>query len=526
MLKLIRLYRKKVDFPKIKPKKMKKILNIFYTSDIHGRILSQHDILDKSIPVGLSRLSTFFAQQNVPFLYLDNGDILQGAAVMDQSRDDLVNPAALALNKLGCEFYTLGNHDFNYGLPYLFEYIKQMNGVLLLANVFQNNQPLGMPFTVVEREGIRIGLIGVTTAYIPHWELPEHIQGLKFVSAEKAVRELLPSLREKVDVVAVLYHGGIEQDLTTSEPIGRQTIENEGVAISNIDGVDIVLSGHQHMLVSSSKILQPGVEGTHIGMVTITKTEEEITISPSLIQNDSVVDETFEAMFSTLQQKTIQWLDQHVGYTDQDFRANDPLSLRAKPHPLVSWIHQLQFAQTNADISVVSLPNDVRGFQKDISNRDLLNAFVYPNTLFEVAMTGAQIKKAMEQSAAYFSLEEGQVVVSSSFLQPKVEHYNYDMYAGIEYKIDLTKPVGERIRDVMFHQQPLLDQTIYRVVLNNYRANGGGDYEMFQQATVIQEHDVTLLQLSERALKASPSLHIDITPTFVLVTEEAGPPSQ
>ena len=505
---------------------MKKILNLFYTSDIHGRILSQHDILDKSVPVGLSRLSTFFAQQKVPFLYLDNGDILQGAAFMDQARDEVINPAAHALNKLGCEFYTLGNHDFNYGLPYLYEYIKQMDATLLLANVLQNNQPLGTPFTIVEREGIRIGLIGVTTAYIPHWEVPEHIQGLTFVSAEQAVREVVPALREKVDVVAVLYHGGIEQDLTTNVPIGRQTIENEGVAISNIDGVDIVLSGHQHMLLSSPTILQPGVEGTHIGVVTITKTDEEVTVTPSLIQNDAAVDEAFEAMFSPLQQKTNHWLDQRVGYTDQDFRASDPLALRAQPHPLVSWIHQLQFAQTNADISVVSLPNDVRGFQNDISNRDLLNAFVYPNTLFEIAMTGAQLKKAMEQSAAYFSLKEGQVVVSPSFLQPKVEHYNYDMYAGIEYKIDLTKPVGERIRDVMFHQQPLLDQTTYRVVVNNYRANGGGDYEMFQQATVIQEHDLTLLQLSARALKDSPILHVDVTPTFVLVTEEAGPPSQ
>lgn len=505
---------------------MKKILNLFYTSDLHGRIVSHHDILSKNTPVGLSRLSTFFSQQKIPYLYLDNGDILQGAAIMDQSREEKRNPAADALNMLGCQYYTLGNHDFNYGLAYLDEYISQMNGTLLLANVLRNQQPFGAKYSVIEQEGIRIGLIGVTTAYIPQWELPENIKGLTFVSAATTVQEIVPQLRANVDVVIVLYHGGIEQDLQTNKPIGRPTIENEAVAISKIEGVDVVLSGHQHMLISSDTILQPGVEGAYIGALRIEKSEAGVQWFPSLVANDCAVDDSFEDHFSVLQHKTTQWLDKPVGRTSQDFRSLDPLDLRAKAHPLVAWIHQLQFEQTKADISVVSLPNDVQGFHGTITNRDLLNAFVYPNTLFVVEMLGEQIKKAMEQSAAYFSIKHQNVVVSDSFLSPKVEHYNYDMYAGMKYRINLTKPVGQRISHITVNDQPFDENKTYRVVVNNYRANGGGDYSMFQEAKVLQEHDVTLLQLSTKSLQHNPELRVDVTPTFELVTEEVGLPSQ
>jgi 2',3'-cyclic-nucleotide 2'-phosphodiesterase / 3'-nucleotidase len=465
----------------------------------------------------LSRVSTLLKQQKDPFLYVDNGDILQGSALMDQSRRlSQTNPAATALNLLGCLYYTLGNHDFNYGLPYLDAYIQQMKGTLLLANVIKEDKPLGKPYVIHEQEGIRVGLLGVTTAYIPHWEVVEHIEGLTFLSALEAVEQYLPTLRPLVDVVIVLYHGGIERDLSTLEPIGRSTIENEGVALSQLDGVDVVLSGHQHMVIQHHSLLQPGFEGAYVGCVSIGKDDETVELTTSIILNDAAIDEQFESIFEPLQQETSAWLDQSVGFADQDFRVLSPLSVRANPHPLVSWIHQLQFMQTKADISVVSLPNDIRGFQGAITNRDLVNAFVYANTLCVVEMTGEAIKKAMEQSAAYFTIENETLTISKAFLEPKVEHYNYDMYAGVTYEIDVRQSVGERIQHLMFQGNPLDEKRTYKVVVNNYRASGGGDYEMFQQARLLEEHDVTLLTLSTKYVREHASLHVPLTPTFLL----------
>ena len=484
---------------------MKKI-KIIYTSDIHGHLLSSDYAAGTRGPFGLSRLSTYLKSLTDPYLLLDNGDILQGSPLVDYARTkQSSNPCSLALNLLGTKYVTLGNHDFNYGWSHLEDYLNALDATLLCANVSRNGLPLGEVFCTAEVDGLTIGLIGLVTAFVPAWEKPEHIEGMTFASAAKVASDVVSANRMHVDVMVVLYHGGLEQDPVTGQPIGRQTIENEAMAIAAIPGVDVVLSGHQHMptLVQQAPlILQPAANGRQWGEVELTvQAGNVVTCTGRLMDNTFAVDEAFESHFEALERATQQWLDQPIYEMKEDLRVQDPLHLRSTAHPLTAFCHSLQRHISSADISIVSFPNQIPGFHSMVTVRDVAATFIYPNTFVELAMKGSDVLKALEQTAGYFCVQDKHLQVSDAFLFPKVEHYNYDHYDGIEYVIDVTKPVGERITSCLFQGQPItLDQT-YSVIVNNYRANGGGDYPMFQRSMVLKNIDQSMFDLAVDAIQ-------------------------
>jgi len=496
---------------------MKKI-KLIYTSDVHGHILASDYTTKQRASHGLSRLSTYLKSITEPFIYIDNGDILQGSPFVDVSRNmESQNPCASALNLLGARYVTLGNHDFNYGLDYLNSYLASLDATLLCANVLQAGVPLGERFSVQIIDGIRVGFIGLVTAYVPQWEAPDHIEGLTFLSAAQTALEIIQTHRHEVDAVVVLYHGGFETHPVTREPIGRQTIENEAMAIAAIEGVDVVLTGHQHMptLIQQHPLLiQPAVNGRQFGVVDIEqRASGSFEFKGELIDNTFLVDESFEREFNELEAATQTWLDEPIGKVALDMTVNDPLTLRSTNHPLTAFCHSLQRRVSDAQISVVSFPNQIPGFHQNVTVRDLAATFIYDNTLCELKIRGDQLLLAMEQTATYFEVHNNQLTVSEAFLYPKVEHYNYDLYDGLTYTIDVSKPAGQRISSCMIQGRPLNPDAFYNIVLNNYRANGGGDYEMFQSAELIKNIDTTLFQLAIDAIKSNASFtnHLPLT---------------
>lgn len=503
-----------------------KTFKIAYTSDVHGQLGAIHYPTKSNIFFGLSRVATYLKLQQPDVIFIDNGDLLQGSPFMDYSRQQLLkkNPAATAMNLLNAKYITLGNHDFNYGLPYLYDYLKQVNATLLCANVLIDNQPLGESFVIDQQFGVRIGLIGVTTAYVPHWEQEEHIRGLTFESARNTVARLVSEHRHNVDLLVVVYHGGFEKDPQTKEPIGRQTIENEAAAISSIPGVDVILTGHQHMSIAHQslvpKVLQPAMNAREFGQVSITVEDQQILdVEVALVQNNFPEDARYVEQFRELEAATAKWLDQSIGVVASDLRVNSILDVRKQPHRLVDWIHQLQRSTFDADISVVSLPNDMTGFQGEVSVRDLAATFVFDNTLTVLSMNGRAILDALEQTAAYFDLEDGQLITSTRYLSPKVEHYNYDMYQGIDYELNIAKPIGQRVVSCLFEGTPLDETRYYRVICNNYRANGGGDYAMFEAAEVLAEMDQSYFDLAYEFIKKNHPVTVELVSTFKITTE-------
>jgi len=486
-------------------------MNIFYTSDVHGSITGIDYATNKKSPHGLARLSTFLHEFDKNRLLLDNGDILQGSPmqfhwVRHSSAD--VSPVNIALNHMRYDYGTLGNHDFNFGEDILTSYINNSSFPILCCNVRDGSgNPIFKPFAIhMLDNGIRLGIIGAVTHYIPHWEKKQNIVNFTFYDAFESIKQSVEKIRHHVDFVIVLYHGGFEKDLLSGNPIGRPTSENQGYKIASMLDIDLLLTGHQHrtqsaVVVNGTLTMQTSDNAINFGHIQVTFSNDsglwrKDSIDGKIIPCDFPEDEKLIEKIAPYEEATQSWLDQPVGMIeDCDLMIRDPFEARKNNHPIFHFVNHLQMKKTNAMLSCASLANDATGLPSIVSMRNIESTFRYPNHLIVLEITGEILKEALEKTAGYFDLVNGKPCLSSMFQYPKLEHYNYDIYDGIEYSIDLRCPLGERITQLTYKSRPISSSDTFTLVLNNYRAIGGGDYPMFSKAKIIQEFDVTLGEL-------------------------------
>ena len=154
--------------------------------------------------------------------------------------------------------------------------------------------------------------------------------------------------------------------------------------------------------------------------------------------NDDI-DDKLENIFTQTQKDLEVYLDKIIGEFDKDIKVDDIFLARLKGHPFINFLHQVQLDVSGADFSALSVFDSAMGFSKKISVRDVLINYPYPNTLKVLEVTGEKLKEAIEKSATYFVIEDGKVGINKDFLHPKVQHYNYDTFGGLEYKIDLSR---------------------------------------------------------------------------------------
>jgi 2',3'-cyclic-nucleotide 2'-phosphodiesterase/3'-nucleotidase len=351
----------------------------------------------------------------------------------------------------------------------------------------------------------------LTTDYIPHWEKAEHIAGLRFESVLSAARKWVAYLKdtERADAVIVSYHGGFERDLATGEPTEPLSGENVGYALCReVEGIDVLLTGHQHRAISGQSVhgvtvLQPGSQGLFLGKAKLRFKREEgrwrVESAGSELLSP-VGREPVESIVELLQEDeklTQMWLDQPIGKLLGDMRITDPMQVRLKEHPLIEFINRVQMEISGADISNTALFDNISpGFPPDITMRDIVSNYIYPNTLQVIRISGQDIKDALERSASYFAAYTGgPVQVNPAFTDPKPQHYNYDMWEGIEYKLNISRPEGQRVVQLAYKGQPVDPTRDYEVVMNNYRAGGGGNYIMFQGKPVVRDIPTDMAEL-------------------------------
>lgn len=493
-------------------------LTILATSDIHGYIYPTDYRKDSDKQWGLAKLATVIKserQLDSSLLLIDNGDLIQGspmASYYAKEMQDQVHPAIRALNALQYDAAVIGNHEFNFGRALLDKAIRDSKFPWLTANIIdsETGEPaFGKPYVVKHVRGVKIVILGLTTSYIPNWELPEHISGLKFIDSLQAIRTWVDHIREKEkpDVLVASYHGGFERDLNSGEWLEEDTGENQGYAIcKEIDGIDVLITGHQHRRLAQKllgvAVVQPGCNGEALAKIQIhlSKTKEKWHIQQvqtELLAPSTEADKDILAFTREEEKRTQAWLDRPLGSAKGNWLISDPFQARLSEHPFVELMNRIQMEAANVRISCTAIMhNEAPGFNSQITIRDILANYPYANTLQVLRLSGDTIRLALEHSATYFTLDqEGKPTVHPSFLEPKAQHYNYDMWEGIEYELDIRRPPGKRVVKLQFEGKPLDPAATYDVVMNHYRAGGGGGYSFFQGKPVIREIQTDMADL-------------------------------
>ncbi|MBO8160535.1 MAG: 5'-nucleotidase C-terminal domain-containing protein [Thermosipho sp. (in: Bacteria)] len=482
-------------------------LVILHTSDLHGNVLPVDYATNEPSNVGLGKLATIIKQIRENFsnvLLIDSGDLIQGTPLeYYHARIDntSVDPMILIMNKLGYSAWTIGNHDFDYGLNVLSKAISEAQFSALSANIVKKgtNDPVFQPYHIVNIDDIKVGILGLTTKYVPNWEDPNNIKEIEFLDPIEVAKKYIDILKnkEKVDILIVSYHGGLERDPKTGTLVEERVGENQAYQLlQEIPEIDVLLLGHQHKVVATKinniPVSMPGKWGQYLGKIVlklendngkwkvVDSTVEEIPVK------DFDVDDEVLFLVREYEMKVQEWLDQPIGYAKGDFWIENPLLARLEDNSLIEFINKVQMYWSQVKISSTALFNDdIKGWKEGpITVRDIYEVYVHPYTLKVLKVKGKDIKAALEKSAEYFVYENYKVRINTNWSDYK--HYDYDMWEGIDYKIVLNNPVGERIIDLMFENAPLDMEQEYEIVLNSYRVSSE-EYGMFKDKPVVRE---------------------------------------
>lgn len=465
-------------------------ITILGTTDIHGNIFDwSYENQTEDDDVGLAKVYTIvkqIRQENPNTLLLDNGDTLQGTVLTDDIYNtikiDEPNPIIDVMNFMGYDSMTLGNHEFNFGLDLIKKAEREANFPIISANIYdkETGENFVKPYIIKKVAGIKIGILGLTTPNIPRWDGPK-VTSLEFKhmadEAEKYVKILKEE--EKVDLIIATAHAGLE---------GRYD-PNEGDAAKHIiercPEIKVLLLGHDH------KEIAEEINGTLVGAaddkgnqvvrfdLTLQKNDDAWSIinkNVQLIETKKVVaDDELKEYARKYHEATLNFLKETLGTATGDFHPESEIpgipEAQIRDTAVIDLINKVQLKYTGADISAAALFKTSSNIKKgDISYSSIFDIYKYPNTLYAVEITGKELKDYMEWSASYYNTyKPGDVTIS---FNPNIRGYNYDMFAGIEYKIDISKPAGERIVDLKFKGEPVKDDQVFKLAVNNYRYNG------------------------------------------------------
>jgi len=456
-------------------------IQILATSDLHGKFMPWDYIIDsESYSGSLTQLATAVNEKrNDNTLVLDAGDIVQDNNA-EGFLDADVHPMIQAMNYIGYDAWTTGNHEYNYGINELDKIIKTQNAQLLLCNVYdENGDRIGKPYEIFERSGVRIAVVGMVTTKITYWD-KTNLETYTVTNPVDECKALLPEIEAKADVIIALAHMCVEDE---------EGVENSGTRslAEACPEFDLIISAHDHEL----------IEGEYLGSVlTIENKNQAQTMSEIHISVEKKKDACnvasitskaidisqyesepeLEDMLRPYHEQAIQAAYTVIGRLEggnlipEDEIAGIP-SAQIQDTALMDLIQAAMLHYSGADVSastITSLSSQLN--EGDIRKIDVVNVYKYVNNLCTVKMTGAQLKKYMEWSADYYQqYEEGDLTIA---FNPEVRYYDYDMFEGVNYQIDISKHVGERIVNLTWPDGKAVreDESII-VAVTDYRCN-------------------------------------------------------
>lgn len=509
---------------------MERTLSIVFTSDTHGYLYPTNYADSTDRPLGLMKLAGKYLHDGNT-LIIDGGDTLQGSPLTnlyqrlsaEEKAGCLANdaygshPIAAMMNLAGYQFVTLGNHDFNNGVEALADYLNNLDALCLCCNIRDKAGMLPIaPYAIHQLEnGLRIGLVGACTHYVTKWENPATTAQLVIEEPVSAAARALEAIKPLCDVTVIIYHGGFECDLQTGACL-TDSHENEACSICRELDFDLVLTGHQHMRVDGvsfggSFAVQPPYRAPHACAVTVTvKDDGSKTFESSIIPADGEALPEATALLAPLEQKVQRWLDTPTGFLDIPLTGGTHLEQALSGSPLANFINTVQLAQSGAQISACSLPNEFKGLPTTVTIRDVVSTYIYANTLVVLRLDRTTLKRYIERTAEYFDHDEnGQLCISDAFLRPKVEHYNYDYFSGVDYVIDVRRPAGDRVTSIALNGRELGDDENVTVCINSYRSCGTGGYEFLVGQEVVADIQVDVADAIIEYITKNPQIKVD-----------------
>lgn len=482
-------------------------LRVIETSDVHGSFFP-YDFINRTPKRGtLARVSSYVnklrQQHGKNVILLDNGDILQGQPTcyyynfIDTTS---TNIAADVINYMQYDAETMGNHDVEPGHAVYDKWIKEVNCPMLGANIINvsTGQPYVQPYTILRRDGVKIAIIGILTPAIPNW-LPANIwKGLRFEEMVSCARRWMDYLQknEKPDVVIGLFHSGKDGGIKTPEYEEDASIR----VAQEVPGFDLVLFGHDHTRHSSVvtntagkpvTCLDPANNAISVADATIELTLRKGKVVEKNVEGrivnvtDEPIDEQFMAHFQPQIERINKFVNREIGqfknsiYTRDSFFGSSAFN---------DFILNLQLQITGADISFnAPLSFDAVIKEGPVHVSDMFNLYKFENQLYVMRLTGEEVRKHLEMSYNLWvntmtSPDDHLLLLSESTygdqqrLGFKNFSFNFDAAAGIDYEVDVTKPEGQKVHILrMSNGEPFDEAKWYKVAINSYRGNGGGE---------------------------------------------------
>lgn len=480
-------------------------IRVLQTSDVHGSFFP-YDFIDRKPADGsMARVSSYVKELRKEYgnklLLLDNGDILQGQPTCyycNYIKPSMPNVAASVINYMGYDAQTVGNHDIETGHAVYDKWIREVKCPMLGANVIDTStgQPYLKPYAIFVRDGVRIAVIGMLTPAIPNWLSYNLWEGMRFDDMVESARYWIEYVKEKErpDVVIGLFHSGWDGGITTNK-----YQENETLRIAqDVPGFDLILYGHDHKsnkhvvknAIGATLCMNPSSNAEYVCDASIKITFENGSITSKTVTGrladirQQPVDKDFMAHFKSDIDSVNAFVNRKIGtFTNSVYTRNSYFGNSA----FCDFIHNLQLEITGADISFnAPLSFDACIKAGDIHVSDMFNLYKYENQIYVLRMTGKEIHDYLEMSYALWTNTmagpDDHIMLldqngnGSSGYGFKNLAFNFDSAAGIDYEVDVTKPEGNKIKiKCMSDGSPFDETKWYKVAMNSYRGNGGGE---------------------------------------------------
>jgi 2',3'-cyclic-nucleotide 2'-phosphodiesterase / 3'-nucleotidase len=395
------------------------------------------------------------------------------------------------------------------------------------------------PYFVKTIDGVKVGVVGITTPLIPEWEPEEHYQGLHFEPAVEAARRAVAELREQEhpDVVIVAMHSGLDRD-SPAETAARGNSREDAVyeVATQVPGIDAILFGHTHRQLAGESIgnvllLQPKNWGIALGRMDFTLSREgpggwkilSKTSRAIPVTADVAVDPKVAAIAKPYHELAERYLKTVVAESPV---AMDTRLSRVEDTALIDAIQKVQLFYTKADVSFAASFNPrVSVPAGPVEVRQIAALYLYDNELWTIQGTGKMVREALENAARFFETCPGDCS-HGPLINRRFIGYNFAMAQGVDYEIDLTQPPGHRVRNLRWHGRLLADDQPLKIALNNHRAGGTDGFSMFRGAKILwrspeEIRDLLIGYYSDHKLPAKPDDNWRVVPDAALKTLRA-----